>query len=55
MVFDVSSVEVFFDDGLTVLTAVFFPDEDLGQLKINSPTGVIKVDSLAVTQLSSIW
>jgi fructan beta-fructosidase len=55
MVFDVSSVEVFFDDGLTVMTAVFFPDEELSQLKINSPTGVIKVDSLTVTQLSSIW
>lgn len=52
---DVSSVEVFFDDGLTVLTAVFFPEEDLSQLKIYSSTGVIKVDSLTVSQLSSIW
>jgi fructan beta-fructosidase len=55
MVVDVSSVEVFFDGGLTVLTAVFFPEEDLSQLKIYSPTGVIKVDSLTVSQLSSIW
>lgn len=52
---DVSSVEVLFDDGLTVMTAVFFPEEDLGQLKIYSSTGVIKVDSLTVSQLSSIW
>jgi fructan beta-fructosidase len=55
MVFDVSSVEVFFDDGLTVMSAVFFPEEDLSQLKIYSSAGVIKVDSLKVTQLSSIW
>ena len=55
LVMDVSSMEVFFDDGLTVMTAVFFPEEDLSQLKIYSPTGVIKVDSLTVSQLSSIW
>jgi len=55
MVVDVSSVEVLLDDGLTVLTAVFFPEEDLSQLKIYSPTGVIKVDSLTISQLSSIW
>jgi fructan beta-fructosidase len=55
MVVDVSSVEVFFDDGLTVMTALFFPDEDLSQLKIYSSDGVIKVDSLKVSQLSSIW
>jgi len=55
LVTDVSSLEVLFDDGLTVLTAVYFPEEDLSQLKIYSPTGVIKVDSLTVSQLSSIW
>ena len=55
MALDVSSVEVFFDDGLTVMTAVFFPEEDLSQLKIYSSTGVIKVDSLTTSQLSSIW
>ena len=55
MVLDVSSVEVFFDDGLTVMTAIFFPEEDLSQLKIYSSAGVIKVDSLTVSQLTSIW
>ena len=55
IVMDVSSMEVFFDDGLTVLTALFFPEEDLSQLKIYSPAGVINVDSLTVSQLSSIW
>jgi fructan beta-fructosidase len=55
MVVDVASVEVFFDDGLTVMTAVFFPEQVLSQLKIYSPTGVINLDSLTVTQLSSIW
>jgi hypothetical protein len=37
------------------MTALFFPDEDLSQLKIYSSDGVIKVDSLKVSQLSSIW
>jgi hypothetical protein len=37
------------------MSAVFFPEEDLSQLKIYSSAGVIKVDSLKVTQLSSIW
>ena len=55
LVTDVASVEVFFDDGLTVMTAIFFPEEDLSQLKIYSPAGVINVDSLTVSQLSSIW
>lgn len=55
LVTDVSSVEVFFDDGITVMTALFFPEEDLSQLKIYSPSGVTKVDSLTISQLSSIW
>lgn len=55
MVTDVSSIEVFFDDGLTVMTSLFFPDPPFDNLKIHSASSQIKVDSLNVSQLSPIW
>lgn len=55
MVTDVSSIEVFFDDGVSVMTSLFFPDPVLENLKIYSPSGEIKIDALSVSQLSPIW
>jgi len=55
MVLDVSSLEVFFDDGVTVMTSLFFPDQDFDQLKIYSQSGAININFLGVKQLSSIW
>jgi fructan beta-fructosidase len=54
LVKDASSAEVFFDDGLSVLTAVFFPDEDLSTLKVLVPAEV-KFNKIEVRQLNPIW
>jgi fructan beta-fructosidase len=53
IVSDVSSVEIFYDDGLTVMTALFFPDENYNMLKLKSPG--FKLNSLEIQQVSSIW
>ena len=55
MVMDVSSIEVFFDDGVTVMTSLFFPDTVFTQSKIYSPAGPVNINFLEVKQLSSIW
>lgn len=52
---DVSSVEVFFDDGLSVMTALFFASQPFDKVIFNSPAGEAKIDSLKVTDLKSIW
>ena len=36
---DVASIELFADDGLTVMTDIFFPESDMTKLFINSVTG----------------
>jgi fructan beta-fructosidase len=55
LIIDASSVEVFFDDGLTVLTSIFFPDENFNHLKISNAEKSIRIDSLEIKQFSSIW
>lgn len=50
---DVSSLEIFFDDGLSVMTSLHFPDEPLSKMRIKSST--LKVNDLQVRQLDSIW
>jgi fructan beta-fructosidase len=54
IVADVSSLEVFFDDGLTVMTSVFFPDEPLSTLQIKS-LQLNKIENLTMKQLGSVW
>ena len=51
---DVSSLEIFFDDGLTVMTSLYFPDAPLSKMKIKS-SGTLKVEDIEVKQLKSIW
>jgi fructan beta-fructosidase len=51
---DVSSLEVFFDDGLTVMTSVFFPDEPLSRMELKSPR-TNKIENLTMQQLASVW
>lgn len=51
---DVSSVEVFFDNGLTVMTALFFPEVPLTKMKIKAPEA-LTVENLEIKQLHSIW
>jgi sucrose-6-phosphate hydrolase SacC (GH32 family) len=55
VVLDVSSVEVFFDDGLSVMTSLFFPDEIFQQVKIRTRSGTLEVDHLTVGKVTSIW
>ncbi len=54
MVVDVSSVELFADDGLTVMTEIFFPTTPYNQISIQSTKGVI-IKKLKYFQLKGIW
>ena len=51
---DVSSLEIFFDDGLSVMTSLYFPDEPLSKMRIRSSSG-LKVQGLQARGLDSIW
>lgn len=55
IVVDVACLEVYFDDGLTVMTNLFFADEPMDRLKIHAPAGEVKIDKLQIKGLSSIW
>jgi len=54
LVMDASSLEVFADKGLTVMTAVFFPDSPLTRLRIGT-NGPWEIRQLSYTPLRSIW
>jgi fructan beta-fructosidase len=54
LVADVSSIEIFFDDGLTVMTSLFFSDEPLSEMTIRSAQP-IRVENFQVKELKSIW
>lgn len=55
IVVDVGCVEVYFDDGLTVMTNLLFADAPMETLKITTPGGGITVRDLEVRELPSIW
>ncbi|MCF2517085.1 glycoside hydrolase family 32 protein [Dyadobacter sp. CY351] len=50
LIADVASVELFADNGLTVMTDIFFPETPMSKLSIKSVTG-ITVDNLKYTVL----
>ena len=52
---DVASVELFADQGATVLTDIFFPSEDFNQLKLYANNGSIKIKKADFFELKSIW
>ncbi|MEO5997267.1 MAG: glycoside hydrolase family 32 protein [Chitinophagaceae bacterium] len=54
LIIDNASVELFADNGLTVMTEIFFPGSLLSNYTIKSRTG-FKIKSLSVTELKSIW
>jgi sucrose-6-phosphate hydrolase SacC (GH32 family) len=54
IVADVSSVEVFYDDGLNVFTSNVFPNEDYTKLSI-SANDKVKFSDVRVRQVNSIW
>ncbi|MVM41747.1 glycoside hydrolase family 32 protein [Spirosoma sp. HMF3257] len=49
---DVASVELFADNGLTIMTDIFFPDKPLNKLFIKSATG-ITIPKLTYTKLAA--
>ncbi len=54
LIIDVSSVELFADDGLTVMTEIFFPDKIYNKLHIQSPNGIV-IEKLEYSRFKSIW
>lgn len=52
---DVASVELFADDGLSVLTSIFFPTENFTTAQIYSKTGSIQLTGGKVYELKTIW
>lgn len=53
--FDVASAELFADKGETVMTDIFFPNEDFNILKIKSSNGNTKVKELKIQAVKGIW
>jgi fructan beta-fructosidase len=53
VVMDVASAEVFFDDGLTVMTSVFFPGKPLSQVSIKGEG--LQVNDLKASVLKPVW
>jgi fructan beta-fructosidase len=54
LVMDESSVELFADDGLTVMTEIFFPSKPYDHINIQSAEN-ISIQSLSYSKLNSIW
>jgi fructan beta-fructosidase len=54
LVIDNASVELFADNGLSVMTAIFFPNRLLSDMKIESSTN-FNIKSLKFTHLKGIW
>ncbi len=54
LVIDVSSVELFADDGLTVMTEIFFPNKPYDHIHIETP-GTMMIQKLTYMNLKSIW
>lgn len=52
---DVASVELFADDGATVMTGIFFPNEDFSKAALFSNSGVAILQSGKAWGLKSIW
>ena len=54
LVIDDASVEMFADNGLSVMTAIFFPNENYSMINIGSSTD-FKIKELTFHALKSIW
>lgn len=54
LILDNASVELFADNGLSVMTEIFFPNEIYSKIQIQSPDH-FKIKSLQLTRLKSIW
>jgi fructan beta-fructosidase len=54
LIIDKASVELFADDGLTVMTEIFFPDEDYSTINVQAANGS-KLDLLQLSPMKSIY
>jgi fructan beta-fructosidase len=54
LLIDVSSVELFADDGLTVMTAIFFPNKPYNKIHIKSPANIL-IKKMEYISLKNIW
>jgi fructan beta-fructosidase len=54
LVIDVSSVELFADEGLSVMTEIFFPSKPYHQIHIQSTEGSV-IKKLEYSSMKSIW
>jgi fructan beta-fructosidase len=54
LIIDVSSVEMFADEGISVMTEIFFPAKPYNKIRIQSPEKVT-IKNLAYSNLKSIW
>ncbi|WP_225000228.1 glycoside hydrolase family 32 protein [Cesiribacter sp. SM1] len=52
---DVASVELFADGGKTVMTDIFFPDEEFTNVRLVSQKGNVRINAGKVTDLKSIY
>ena len=46
--------ELFADNGLTVMTGIFFPNDDFTNIQIEAPE-TLKIKSLKFNRLQDIW
>ena len=54
LIIDNASVELFADDGLSVMTAIFFPDKIYSDIRLGSGEG-FKISSLQFNRMKSAW
>ncbi len=54
MIVDNASIELFADNGLSVMTEIYFPKEILSDVQIQSPQKFI-IKALRLTRMKSIW
>jgi fructan beta-fructosidase len=54
LVIDVASVELFADEGLSVMTEIFFPNKPYNKITLESPRGIL-VKKLTYAKLNGIW
>ncbi len=53
-IIDAASIEMFADDGLTVMTDIFFPKSLLNEIQISSPDH-LQIQKLQVDKLKPVW
>lgn len=54
LIIDDASVELFADGGLTLMTSIFFPDENYSGITIQSPR-TIQIKLLEFTEMKSMY